>query len=1255
MPACPEQSQLAYYLAGRLSAARETELAAHLRDCRTCQAAAAACLPASDSMLRAIRRSALVESDRASPELAAALHAVGLLASPETLPSGSDAAADTGRLIRDYELQKKLGEGGMGAVYLAMHTRLKKPVAIKLLKSDRTGDAGAIARFAVEMEAVGKLEHPHIVRALDAGEENGTHFLVMEYLPGIDLARLVRGLGRIELPDACELIRQAALGLHHAHDNEVVHRDVKPSNLMLLPSGKVKVLDLGLARYRPALGDSQGLTRDHQVLGTLLYVAPEQLAAGGAVDARADVFSLGVTLAELLLGRVPLRHGPAMPLSHEEMTARPEVPPDIWRLIERMTAVAPAQRPASMLEVAEALRPWTSGANLPALLMRFTGQSTFAAVPTPPSGQLTPGGQWLSQPGERLSGWTPIDVIPPPISTAVLQPAELAGPQSAGESDLPMRPWFSSTALWLSVSALAVAVAVLATIAATRRPDAPSITQTTGTQSAAPLASVELICDAPEFADVLDGLLKRGDVVAIHQETGKRHPVRFGPTDIPPGVYRLEGGNVECRLQPLTFIVAAPAIHRDSKTQESALQQIVVLPSFDFPFASWKYPQLPAAPQARAVYRGDLSVRLPGQPEPLTSEFLATLTILGDAPIGDRAGRWLEIDIFNEGIAYRETAVLHMDVEEWEANQTLRIETAWVQAQSAALTARLRASFGDDATPQLVTPLDRDRDRLVELADKLGCGLPVERISVQDALVLFFGDACQASQPWFRTVRAKAPPPSHWALGLEPGSPVTKPHLQVTAEEPGISLYLSRSESIPFGFDRITVSSPALSATLKLDRQSPSHDKAAPRLPDVAELARLNQIVMSLPARPQPFDVAAIPDKVGAGVTLSGAVEVPGLPLLDYTVELRALQRENVGDVPHRWIDISVLSGGHQERALLLVNEPEYSEHGRFVVDRGWFLCHDHVFPLDASVNLRDADEALHFLGTKALPPQRLGVHDVATLVFGASLGSPFDPVRRHFADYVTRNELKVKDEFVTGYSLRKAGVSVDAMRFELAGKGAAGGPSYTIYRSTQTPFEFVEVKLTTASGITLTASADSIWEREPTDDDREERLLARSLVTNEQVAAARAKKPNWRLWTLTDDKARPIRLWAEYGGSIGERIVVREMFGQLRVLPLDAIYGADDRAAIEAGRLWFDKEGKAMLRGEMLSWRAGSGTGKREPTVEMQDKAPGATTNPRYLLSRFQKDIDQAILQELMKLVPADAPPAPKPPTRPPRWPMRM
>src|SRR5690606_13492072 len=126
----------------------------------------------------------------------------------------------------------KLGEGGMGAVYKARHTKLDKIVAIKVLPAERMKDKGAVARFEREMRAVGKLEHPNIVRAMDAGEAGGMHYLVMEYVQGVDLSQLVKQRGPLPIADACELIRQAAVGLDEAHDNGMVHRDIKPSNIM---------------------------------------------------------------------------------------------------------------------------------------------------------------------------------------------------------------------------------------------------------------------------------------------------------------------------------------------------------------------------------------------------------------------------------------------------------------------------------------------------------------------------------------------------------------------------------------------------------------------------------------------------------------------------------------------------------------------------------------------------------------------------------------------------------------------------------------------------------------------------------------------------------------------------------------------------------------------------------------------------------------------------------------------------------------
>ena len=175
--------------------------------------------------------------------------------------------------LRDYRLLEPLGRGGMGSVYRAVHTRLEKEVAIKIIANDRMCDPQAVARFEREMKAVGKLDHPNIVAAYDAGEVNGIHFLVMELVPGLTLSRLVEHLGPLTIADACELACQAAVGLQFAQSIGWVHRDIKPSNLILSQSGQVKILDFGLAILREDLRSPE-LTATGETLGTIDYIAP---------------------------------------------------------------------------------------------------------------------------------------------------------------------------------------------------------------------------------------------------------------------------------------------------------------------------------------------------------------------------------------------------------------------------------------------------------------------------------------------------------------------------------------------------------------------------------------------------------------------------------------------------------------------------------------------------------------------------------------------------------------------------------------------------------------------------------------------------------------------------------------------------------------------------------------------------------------------------------------------------------------------
>jgi serine/threonine protein kinase len=281
------------------------------------------------------------------------------------------------RRLGQYQILEQLGKGSMGIVYKARHAALGKLVAIKVLPANLL-DEVHIARFKHEIRAIGKLDHPNIVGTHDAGQVDGVHFLVMTFVDGIDLAHLVQRRGRLLIPDACELIRQAAVGLQHAHEQGLVHRDIKPANLVLARDGLVKVLDLGIAR---SLGEplSERLTATGMLLGTADYLAPEQWDSPHAVDTRADIYSLGCTLFHLLAGQPPFagpeQHSIVKKMrAHQEIPApviveyRPDVPAQLAATLDRMLAKNPVERYSTPGEVAESLRPFSAGSNLQAML-----------------------------------------------------------------------------------------------------------------------------------------------------------------------------------------------------------------------------------------------------------------------------------------------------------------------------------------------------------------------------------------------------------------------------------------------------------------------------------------------------------------------------------------------------------------------------------------------------------------------------------------------------------------------------------------------------------------------------------------------------------------------------------------------------------------------------------------------------------------------------------------------------------------------
>ena len=265
----------------------------------------------------------------------------------------------------DYLILDLIGEGGMGQVYKACHRRLKRIVALKVLRPSDRDDDQAIRRFEREMEAVAKLSHPNIVVAHDAGWQQGVHYLVMEFVAGQDLKELVCERGPLPVEVAVSFVLQAARGLAYAHAQGVIHRDMKPANLLVDDLGNIKILDLGLARLSTRVfNDSDdGLTASGMLMGTVDYMAPEQALDTKTADARSDVYSLGCTFFYLLSGK-RLYDGDTVSkrlLAHREdpipalSVFRPDAPSALVRVFERMIAKCPSERFQSMEEVADAI------------------------------------------------------------------------------------------------------------------------------------------------------------------------------------------------------------------------------------------------------------------------------------------------------------------------------------------------------------------------------------------------------------------------------------------------------------------------------------------------------------------------------------------------------------------------------------------------------------------------------------------------------------------------------------------------------------------------------------------------------------------------------------------------------------------------------------------------------------------------------------------------------------------------------------
>ena len=404
-----------------------------------------------DEFLELVRKSGVADERRLSDYLTKA-RTNGAM--------GADASKMAGYLVRDgiltqfqaeqilqgkwrrftigkYKVLEKLGAGGMGAVYLCEHKLMRRRVAVKVLPTAKASDDSSLQRFYREARAVAALDHPNIVHAYDIDQDEQLHFLVMEYVDGASFQDLVKNSGPLEIGRACHYIRQSANGLEHASRAGLVHRDIKPGNILVDRVGVVKILDMGLARFFNDEDDNVTKNFDETVLGTADYLAPEQAVDSHSVDIRADIYSLGATFYYLLTGRTPFGEGTVAQklIWHQSRQPKPvteyrkDVPPDLAALLLKMMSKLPGDRYQTPQELSEALEPFTR---------EPIGPPTDAEMP-----HLSPaalGGSGASDPGETSVGLK--SEAPPRALAQMSSPSSMNSPmpRSTGVQDLTPPP-----------------------------------------------------------------------------------------------------------------------------------------------------------------------------------------------------------------------------------------------------------------------------------------------------------------------------------------------------------------------------------------------------------------------------------------------------------------------------------------------------------------------------------------------------------------------------------------------------------------------------------------------------------------------------------------------------------------------------------------------------------------------------------------------------------------------------------------------
>jgi hypothetical protein len=704
-------------------------------------------------------------------------------------------------------------------------------------------------------------------------------------------------------------------------------------------------------------------------------------------------------------------------------------------------------------------------------------------------------------------------------------------------------------------------------------------------------------------------VLAAGNVKATHTDSGNTVTLSTGANPLLPGDYTLSCDALVWRA-PKSITVAAGA-------------RQTLKPDVDF-LTDLLYPKIPDVEGRASGYKGSLTLGDASGSSPDDSwPFQVQLATLQSQDVDGKPYRWLKITLRDLKNRYTETAYLLINARDWKGGaNSLQIDHGWVTGHAESIAKELVDPPGAPLAGSLTAIFSPEDDTLAETARVQGVTLTMPRLKVHDVLVLLFGADCPAANEPMRLVRAKLPAPSERRYSradkVLPGgprpcwivqapAPAPKPLPQPPAlnpwlppapkvePEPVSTLYLVHSDAADFSFADVQVELPSFfKATLTLDSLGNLGDRTAGEMlaePQFAEaVRRLNESSAS-----SPFDRATLPAD-GSGASYGGKLTFRFMGEnidLPFTVRVQLVGSEMRASVPHRWLEIEsrshlMLSPEHTERARLLINQSRY-EQGEFVVAEGWWSYKDHVFPYEPQGDMTVIEEDLHFLNDP-LPP-RFSVHDVLALLFDARpraapamsqmrtgfmalVGGPSPARTRTWGQHWLRRDQQVRTVIWTW-------TDGDQTSSHKAG--------YMIKRSPRIPFDFAEVKVQAPSGVAIAASlydplqdADSLL-GEPS------ALVARAETTRSRVATAREAKPNWKLWTLHSGPrldvlgARPL-LWAEYGGTLGDAIQLREPSGKITPLPRDSLRDAAQIDLVEGGRTWFSQRGEPPLRGHVES-----------------------------------------------------------------------